>query len=659
MVHKKFDIFDLTTEASPDGAADFVKIYDDSASTEKKVLLNNLPGGGQNLYDAIVATSGGDFTSVEAAFTAGNSSVFVRDGTYVETASITIPDNGVLHGESPGGVVISFGGGDFSINADGNGGTKATAGTISVTTGSTTVTGSGTNWDPEISDGDYINLNGVFHKIATRDSDTQVTLESAYEGEALAAGTSYEAFTMLAGISIENIIVTGSVNHGIYFRAVHHGVIRDCLVSDCGDTVAANNQHNITLEDCSECVLTRVVSVNGKDGGLRVLNGAVISISGCSFKNNDDQGIQLEGCKNVNLDACMSLQNGLQGLHVIGTTTKVNITDSIFHGNNNDGIETNSSANEVVVSSCTLTDNGTHGIDFDGDANKIVNCLIQNNGENGIQGGDDGIIANNQIIGNGSHGIDLDSDSTTLVTGNRIVNNSLSGVHLDGTFDDNIVIGNIIEGNTNDGVFCESSMHVISNNQILNNGSQGIHLTSTSGDNVVSNNFITGNTSQGILDDGSANELINNHSSGNTGANYSFGAGSIDSKISNQKWIRNVVSHTDLQAAATVNDIELLSLPAAGIIHACKIKHSTIFAGTGITDYKVSVGISGNLTKYHTDFDVDTAVSNTNQSLQFNTGTENHGAATSIRVRATSTGANLNASTSGSVTIWVLISEAF
>jgi hypothetical protein len=40
----------LTADASPDGAADYVMTYDASASTHKKVLLNNLPSSGGNSY---------------------------------------------------------------------------------------------------------------------------------------------------------------------------------------------------------------------------------------------------------------------------------------------------------------------------------------------------------------------------------------------------------------------------------------------------------------------------------------------------------------------------------------------------------------------------------------------------------------------------------
>jgi len=40
------DITGLTADASPDGAADYVVTYDASATAHKKVLLDNLPGGG-------------------------------------------------------------------------------------------------------------------------------------------------------------------------------------------------------------------------------------------------------------------------------------------------------------------------------------------------------------------------------------------------------------------------------------------------------------------------------------------------------------------------------------------------------------------------------------------------------------------------------------
>lgn len=121
------------------------------------------------------------------------------------------------------------------------------------------------------------------------------------------------------------------------------------------------------------------------------------------------------------------------------------------------------------------------------------------------------------------------------------------------------------------------------------------------------------------------------------------------------QWKKFTVTHTQLQAAALTNDIELYSLPAMNVISGVAIKHSVAFAGTGITDYKVSVGIAGDLDKYALQFDVDQAVSATTFDITNVVGVENFSSATSIRIAGTAVGANLDQSTAGSVDIWLKI----
>ncbi len=123
-------------------------------------------------------------------------------------------------------------------------------------------------------------------------------------------------------------------------------------------------------------------------------------------------------------------------------------------------------------------------------------------------------------------------------------------------------------------------------------------------------------------------------------------------------WIEYTVTHTMLQLAALNNDIELFSLPAGYVIHAVKIKHSVAFAGTGITGYTLSLGIVGNLTKYTSAFDVFQVVGGTIQQLSDTVQTENNDVGTSIRLAATSVDANLDQSTTGTVKIKVLVSNA-
>ena len=123
------------------------------------------------------------------------------------------------------------------------------------------------------------------------------------------------------------------------------------------------------------------------------------------------------------------------------------------------------------------------------------------------------------------------------------------------------------------------------------------------------------------------------------------------------QWTKYTKTYVDLSAAANTNSITLLSLPAKGVIHAVVVKHSLAFSGGGITAYAVSVGISGDLTKFSSYFDVFQAAGNqVGQTSNVGAGIENFGAATTILLSASSVGGLLNAATSGSVDVWVLSS---
>lgn len=66
--------------------------------------------GGQTLYEAIVAAAGGDYTTLGAAITAGKHWIFIRNGTYTETGTITLGVGEEYHiiGETRDGTIISF-----------------------------------------------------------------------------------------------------------------------------------------------------------------------------------------------------------------------------------------------------------------------------------------------------------------------------------------------------------------------------------------------------------------------------------------------------------------------------------------------------------------------------------------------------------------------
>lgn len=61
-------------------------------------------------FDAVVASTGGDYTTLGAAITAGKKSIFVANGTVTETGAVTLPANCLIFGESMYGAKINMAG---------------------------------------------------------------------------------------------------------------------------------------------------------------------------------------------------------------------------------------------------------------------------------------------------------------------------------------------------------------------------------------------------------------------------------------------------------------------------------------------------------------------------------------------------------------------
>lgn len=169
------------------------------------------------------------------------------------------------------------------------------------------------------------------------------------------------------------------------------------------------------------------------------------------------------------------------------------------------------------------------------------------------------------------------------------------------------------------------------------------------------------------LDDTSGDPHVHFKGKDSAGTVFDFaipegGGGAAGS--SSPAWVKVTKSHTDLQAAATTNNIEVYSLPARGSIHHAIMKHSTAFSGGSISDYQLSLGLTGIADAFTGQLDADGSPSNTG-FVQYNpTGagavspTQNMGAATSIRLFAESMGDDLDQSSAGSVDIFLLVSTA-
>lgn len=125
------------------------------------------------------------------------------------------------------------------------------------------------------------------------------------------------------------------------------------------------------------------------------------------------------------------------------------------------------------------------------------------------------------------------------------------------------------------------------------------------------------------------------------------------------QWQSYTVPYTSFTGfVALTGDIEVMSLPAGAVIHGVIISHTASFTGGGRTACTMSVGITGTLAKYATAFNVFQAPGPSVGQISNIVGLEDKVSATSIRLAASSD-INLSLLAAGSVTVKILVSQAF
>lgn len=118
-------------------------------------------------------------------------------------------------------------------------------------------------------------------------------------------------------------------------------------------------------------------------------------------------------------------------------------------------------------------------------------------------------------------------------------------------------------------------------------------------------------------------------------------------------WRKYTKSYSDIGFSGLTNSVTLVNLPPNGYIEEIFITHSAAFTGGSISAYTVSVGITGDAENLSSTFDVfqapGDALGLSNKISAFYSKTSIQ----SIKLFATSVGANLDQATSGSVDVYI------
>lgn len=517
------DYLTLQTQKTGSGSSTMI------AGTSFRVvrMATGASGGGgdagTDLYDAVVPD---DFSLPSAAFSAGNSSVYVRTGTYVETADVAVPTGGRLSGEDLNAVIDLSSG--FSVTMDGSA-RKETTGTIGFTSGSTAVTGSGTTFT-NLQAGDYIGIGAVFFEIDTITDATNLDLVEVWEGRTRSGFPMY-GLSMISDVLMENITVLGATGTGLELTQLRDSHFDNVVVESC--------LNNILMVDCGSMLIDGLRSSHSTNDGIDILGSRTIRFDECHFENNAGHGFQM-GANSLAIKCagCEADGNGVNGFDMAaGTDLHINSCGS--KNNDGKGINTASGTIRCTIGDGTIEFNDGDGVDFDGSENVIEGNQIGNNGGDGILAGSEGVI-----------------------TGNHIHDNTGIGINLGGTDDNCTVVGNAIHNNGGNGITAAGDECVLAGNSIYDNTGTGLLVSGT--DNEVGQNHIRGNTVADYTDSGTNTRfsVASNNATVNPAVTDDAGDGYLEGFI----WVNTTADTAFILVDSTVGAAVWIKISQSGTL---------------------------------------------------------------------------------------------
>lgn len=310
-------------------------------------------------------------TAITTVAAAGGGTVSLVPGTYVSTASITIPSNVAINGN---GATLDFGGGAYQILSQGT--NAYTTGTLTVAFGSTSVVGVGTTWTAGMV-GRSILIGDYWYEITARADDTHITIGDAFIGVSV-SGDTYVIADILSGISIENLTVTNSsiaLIKGQYIdgfkldnvSTVGPGTIGvdvdDVSAFFYSNSMADTLANGLTLDNAPLTTMTNFVVLNTTSHGVTLtrISNATISVS--SFQAIGNCGVKFTNSYNTSFFSFSIIQCIGHGIELVsGNTGGIDIMSGYINTVGADGIRISASSNDTNISAVSFYNYLGYGI---------------------------------------------------------------------------------------------------------------------------------------------------------------------------------------------------------------------------------------------------------------------------------------------------------
>lgn len=323
-------------------------------------------------------SSNGDYTDIQSAIDyvngLGGGEVFVREGAYTTNNNITLHSNITLHGENSSTEIIFNG--FYNISATGSG--SYTTGTVAVTTGSKTVTGTGTTWLTHLTTSHKIVIAGSAYSIAAVTSNTSITLTTPYFG-ATASGLSYRAAVYASNTVVENFTIIAASSSAIVYDYCYLPTLSNLVI-------VAPGTSGLLMTNCIQPVVDTMVVIGAGGVGISATNTDLITMTRCLSNGSASHGFLLNNCTNVVMESCPAMANGGDGFNVTdgsnyawsicaasqNTGNGIKLAGGVAGGNITGGYQNNGGDGVVLAGTTSFVIIGSFGV-FTGNTGYGVN----------------------------------------------------------------------------------------------------------------------------------------------------------------------------------------------------------------------------------------------------------------------------------------------
>ena len=215
-----------------------------------------------------------------------------------------------------------------------------------------------------------------------------------------ASGTSIEGFTLTSGVS-------GNDDYGILVSGASNVIIRNCAISNEGsaDALRVENAKNIIIQNSV---------ISNADNGIRIKNSENVTVKYSTIKSSNYGICDVDSTKTI-ITSNNILNNKMVGIEIAGSSNNLTISFNNITNNNNHGIELGSCDNINILTNY-IASNSVYGVHINAQVvqiNIIGNFFYKNIGgeiyhsSNAFgffkPGGDEfEVINNNYMVGTGN-----------------------------------------------------------------------------------------------------------------------------------------------------------------------------------------------------------------------------------------------------------------